>query len=530
MIKIVTIQHDAHGICAEQLPKIVSHFIRRNTMKRHFTRGLMPMLLCLAGLISMLVLSACGGGEKKSFEFEGKTLESGRIGVAYSADLSIHEEDVFYELDYSSTFPRGLSMDDTGKISGTPREAGSFSFTIVAYNDQAEKQASFQLTIEKGTLSYSGKTLDDATAGEAYIQYLGTATGSDSIRYQLKNGSILPEGLSLEEESGKLSGTPAEAADTISFTIVASADGCEDAEAVFTLSVQEGTPALPEDLGKIVFENLTLPDGFVGEEYTESIAKAYGVPGISYAIKYVNGVGLPKGLSFDKELGMITGTPVTSTVGTMRFQVVASADGYDSVVRNVLLRVYDQYVETTRFEAEYIDVSKLTGSGYSSSPQGKNMIQPQRDFGEVEVSNQHALGYLHKSVAFRFEFTSDKAVTAQLDLRLGTELGDIIFDPSLLGIKVNDAVLEYKAFVLDDPDNDAATKDFSTISVGTIDIREGDNVIEFEIFELTEENNPYDEPLPDGTMKAKGPIFDYIELTGTGDARIGWRPVVANLS
>jgi hypothetical protein len=157
------------------------------------------------------------------------------------------------------------------------------------------------------------------------------------------------------------------------------------------------------------------------------------------------------------------------------------------------------------------------------------MIQPQRDFGDIEVSNNHALGYLHKSVSFIFEFTSDKATDAVLNLRIGSELGDIIFNPSLLGIKVNGEVIDYDPFVLDDPDDDATTKDFMTVKIGTIQVKEGDNTIAFEVFELTAENNPYNEPLPEGTLKAKGPIFDYIELTETGDARIGWRPVVSNL-
>ncbi|MBR1814025.1 MAG: putative Ig domain-containing protein [Lachnospiraceae bacterium] len=484
------------------------------------------VILGFVSIACLLALCACGSS--KGFSFEGKELPSGKIGAAYSGDVSIDEANVYYELDYSSDLPKGLSIDDSGKIQGTPREAGSFTFTIVAFNDDTEQSAEFSLLIEKGTLTFPAKQLDEAVVGEPYVQYLGTAEGADGIRYALKDGSVLPFGLTLDAETGRLSGTP-ENAGPADFVLTASAEGFDPVETQFSLTIAEGEKQLPDDLGRIVFEEFTLPDGLVGEEYIQSVAKAYGTPNIQYKIKYINGVGLPKGLSFDKELGMISGTPSTSTVGSMRFQIIASAEGCDSVTVNVWLHVYDQYVETTRFEAEYIDVTALTGSGYSSSPQGKNMIQPQRDFGDIEVSNNHALGYLHKSVSFIFEFTSDKATDAVLNLRIGSELGYIIFNPSLLGIKVNGEVIDYDPFVLDDPDDDATTKDFMSVKIGTIQVKEGDNTIAFEVFELTAENNPYNEPLPEGTMKAKGPIFDYIELTETGDARIGWRPVVSNL-
>ena len=491
-------------------------------MKKKIAITLIAVLLCV---FSAAALTACGG-----IQFEGRTLDGGKVGAAYSADISVDDETVFYELDYDSELPRGLYLGEDGIIEGTPSEAGTFSFKIVAYNDSSETIADFSLTIDKGELSYTAKTLPDATAGEGYIQYLNTATGAETVTYALKEGSVLPAGLSLSAE-GILSGIPEEAAENVSFTVVASAEGCDGAEASFTMKVLEGEGSgLPDDLGEIVFEDFTLEDGLVGEEYSQSIRKAYGVPGISYSIRYINGLGLPKGLSFNKDLGMITGIPETSTVGSMRFRLTASAEGYDSVTVEVQLRIYDVYVETSKFEAEYIDVSSLTGSGYSSSPQGKNMIQPQRDFGNTPVSNGYALGYLHKNVKFSFEFTSDKATTAVLSLRLGTELGDIIFDPSLMAITVNGTEIEYDRFTIDDSDNDSATKEFVTITIGTINLLEDANIITFEIFELNAENNPYDEPLPDGTMKAKGPIFDYIELTDFGDARLGWRPVVANLT
>lgn len=474
-------------------------------------------------------LGACQGAQNKDIPFVSKELADGKIGVEYHEDISIDDDEIFYEVDYDSDLPGGLFLDEEGIISGIPSEIGDFTFTIVAYNDDAEKNATFNLHIDKGTFIYTGKTLENAKEGEPYIADISMETTIKGTKYELEQGSNLPEGLVLDEE-GKVSGTPVVHGDEFTFSVVASAPNYDNATATFKLKIEECEPKLPEDLGHIVFEDFQLEDGLVGTSYSQSVGKAYGVPNIKYSIKYINGIGLPKGLSFDKNLFIVYGTPKTSTVGTMRFQIIASSEGYDSVTVNVLLRIYDVYVQTTRFEAEYIDVSALTGSGYSSSPSGKNMIQSKNDFGTNEISNGYCLGYLHKSIIFEFDFTSTEAIKANLILRLGTELGDIIFNPSLLEIKINGQALDYEEFVLADHDKDSSTKDFSTIDVGEINLIKNDNVISFEIFELNEANNPYNEPLPDGTMKAKGPIFDYIELTKlSGTSEIGWRPVVSNI-
>jgi hypothetical protein len=465
----------------------------------------------LAAALLLVGLTACGGGT--DFQFEGKTLAPGSVGAAYNDTVSAGAEDIYYELDYDDNLPLGLYLAEDGAVTGTPEEAGDFTFTIFATDPEDNyKEAEFSIHIEKGALSYTGKALEDGAAGEPYVQSVGTAAGAEGVTYALKADSALPAGLSLAED-GQISGVP-EASGSAEITVVASANGCDPVEAVFTLNISEGSAeaAGPTDLGHIVFEGWTLPDGQVGEAYSESVRKAYGVPNISYEIKYIGGIGFPKGVSFN-ELGVIAGTPGDSTSGVMRFNIIASAEGCEPVSVECQLRIYDVYEQTNVMEAEHIDVSSLKGAGYSGSASGLAMIQSY-----AKASGGKALGYLNTAASFEFAITSTEETTA--NLILGTEWGDLTLTPKTFKVYVNGQELDYGSIAI--PDNGAGNDmafDRYTLSP-SVSLKAGENIIGFEILDSEDTGGV-------GTATAKGPIFDCLEIGGAS-CEIGWRPRVAN--
>lgn len=467
----------------------------------------------LAAALLLVGLTACGGGT--DFQFEGKTLATGSVGAPYSDTVATGAEGIYYELDYDDNLPLGLYLAEDGAVSGTPEEAGDFTFTIFATDPEDNyKEAEFSIHIEKGALSYTGKALEDGAAGEPYVQSVGAAAGAEGVSYALKAGSTLPAGLSLAED-GQISGVP-EAAGSAEFTVVASANGCDPVEAVFTLNIAEGSAeaAGPTDLGYIVFEGWTLPDGQVGEAYSESVRKAYGVPDISYEIKYIGGIGFPKGVSFN-ELGVIAGTPSDSTSGVMRFNIIASAEGCEPVSVECQLRIYDVYEQTNVMEAEHIDVSSLKGAGYSGSASGLAMIQTY-----AKASGGRALGYLNTAASFEFAVTSAADTTANLILGLGTEWGDLTLTPKTFKVYVNGQELDYGSIAI--PDNGTGNDmafDRYTLSP-SVNLKAGENIIGFEILDSEDTGGV-------GTATAKGPIFDCLEIGGAS-CEIGWRPRLAN--
>ncbi len=109
-------------------------------------------------------------------------------------------------------------------------------------------------------LQYTGTVLAAGTVGEAYAPVLiATATGEGSpvISYALKSGSNLPAGLTLSD--GRISGTPAAAAAAAEFVVVASAAGYKNAEASFTITINEPV----EKINSFAAVATDL-DGFVG--------------------------------------------------------------------------------------------------------------------------------------------------------------------------------------------------------------------------------------------------------------------------
>lgn len=142
---------------------------------------------------------------------------------------------------------------------------------------------------------------------------------------------------------GVISGTPTQAIDNCQVVIVASSQGCKDKEATFIITIVKGEHK-QTDLGYIVFEGFDLELGEVGDDYHQSVATAYGVTGITYKFKAVGGIALPKGLKFIN--GIVSGKPKDSSYGRMKFQVIASAEGFTSVTAEFTIEIRDKYLAT----------------------------------------------------------------------------------------------------------------------------------------------------------------------------------------
>lgn len=476
-------------------------------MGSEFRKSLPFLLTC--GFLASLV--SCG---KQVLPFEGKTLASGQVGVEYQCSIANGDKDMYYDLDYSSNLPKGLILYDDGTIKGVPRESGAFAFKAVMIDlRDVEYYADFSLTIAGGKIEYSSFALPSGKQNEPYEQSLARATGMSDITYTVVGGE-LPQGMTLTAD-GILSGIPTVYGE-FHFTVSAGAEGADFATAEFTLTLVKGEKQNTDE-GRILFEDFVLPNGEVGKAYSESIRKAYGVPDISYTIRFSSGAGLPSGMSANKDLGIISGTPTDSTEGPITFRVIASAPGYDSVTAKVTLTVQDPYITTTRFETEYVDtIPHLSGAGYSSAPSGRGMIQK-----TPKCSNGHVLGYLNKPVEIKYTISSSSDTTATMTLGLGSDNGTITYDTDMFSISVNGTEVLYSDFTFQQVGETEATYEATAVTIDkTVSLVKGTNTIVFQIKET---------PKATGTFSAVGCLFDYMDLTGAnGD--IGWRPRKGNVS
>lgn len=144
--------------------------------------------------------------------FEGKELKEGRFGENYLDRVQLAECDneVTYRLKEGSTLPAGLTLTEGGYIAGKPTQTvKDHKFIVEAvskYSETKEAEYSISIAIKFGTNTVA----PDAAAGEEYSTRIDTVQGSGSVKYSLKAGNALPEGMTLSED-GKISGTPTKA-------------------------------------------------------------------------------------------------------------------------------------------------------------------------------------------------------------------------------------------------------------------------------------------------------------------------------
>ncbi|MEM7800624.1 MAG: putative Ig domain-containing protein, partial [Chloroflexota bacterium] len=159
------------------------------------------------------------------------------LGSLVSLDIvATDEEDD--DLSYEATnLPPDLDIDtDTGEISGTLTEAGSYTVLIEVSDDDSTVSVSFKWTVNTPpTLSDPGN--QTGVVGNAVsLNVAGADSDGDDLSY-LAEG--LPPGLSIDGDDGEISGTPT-AAGSYSVEITVS-DGIDEDSVSFSWTVLQPT-------------------------------------------------------------------------------------------------------------------------------------------------------------------------------------------------------------------------------------------------------------------------------------------------
>jgi hypothetical protein len=242
-------------------------------------------------------------GSPYSFTFHG----AGGCGPALPYQFTI----------IGGKLPPGLSLATSGTVSGTPTQAGSFSFWVnlsdqnppsASWCRPAQAQREFTIVINGpgGTApaptpatapSITTSSLDDASVGSSYSTTLAASGGGASKSWSIASGS-LPSGLSLGS-NGVLSGTP-QVAGASTFTVKVTSNGASS-QKQFTLRVSAALEisAPPSQLGEVAvplsialnaaggnapyrweIESGSFPVhvGFIGDQGNGSVATIKGVP------------------------------------------------------------------------------------------------------------------------------------------------------------------------------------------------------------------------------------------------------------
>lgn len=245
------------------------------------------------------------------FRISTEALPNGSVGVFFNQTLSTQggRAPVRWGLD-SGQLPLGLILNsNTGGLTGTPQQAGDFTFTIFATDaDNQRVTRQFTMTI-RGQFRITTETLPDGAVGTAYSQTLATTGGTSPFTWTLADG-VLPGGVTLNRTSGAMSGTPS-AAGTFDFTVQVIDAGNQSARQRYTLNII-GPPRVVTD---------SLPAGRVGTAYSITLEAAGGAPPYTWTA-----TGVPAGLRLDGETGILSGTPTAAANANVNLTVRDSAN------------------------------------------------------------------------------------------------------------------------------------------------------------------------------------------------------------
>lgn len=226
----------------------------------------------------------------------------------------------------SGHLPFGLSLDPlTGIISGTPTVEGSYLFTIKVkdFNNNTDQKL-FSITVGNYILpAITNDLLPSGITGTAY--YINMQGIGGQLPYTWGTLGLLPTGLTLDTNTGVISGTPT-VAGTYAFFIILMDDASNLDIHSFTIIIGDGT--LP------LITTTSIPNGNLDIAYTTVLSALGGTPGYTWGLSVGS---LPLGLSLLSN-GIITGTPTVIGSYTFTVEVTDANSDTDTQVLTMIIR------------------------------------------------------------------------------------------------------------------------------------------------------------------------------------------------
>ena len=206
--------------------------------------------------------------------------------------------------------PAGLSIDpNTGAITGTPTVAGAASIVVTVTDSLSPTHLSasktFPVTVVAG-IGISTTSLPNGVVGTAYT---GTVAATGGTTPYAWTATGLPAGLSINPNTGAITGTPT-AAGAASIVVTVT-----DATSPTHLSANKTFPVTI--VAALAITTAALPNGVAAAPYSFTVLASGGNPSYTWAA-----TGLPAGLNIDPATGAITGT--TSVTGTSTVTVTVT--------------------------------------------------------------------------------------------------------------------------------------------------------------------------------------------------------------
>jgi hypothetical protein len=226
------------------------------------------------------------------------------VGSAYSQSFSVTGGTAPYIWRVTSgSLPAGLTLTQSGIVSGIAQASGTSSFTATVSDSSSPAQsasATDAIVVAPTPLVITSSALASVTVGSAYSQGLQATGGTAPYQWTITSGT-LPAGLSLTASSGMISGT-ATTSGTSTFTATVT-DSSSPAQATSTSASITVAPA------PLSIPSTTLASFTSGKAYVSTLHAVGGTAPYTWTLS--SGL-LPQGIALLGS-GVISGTPTSST-------------------------------------------------------------------------------------------------------------------------------------------------------------------------------------------------------------------------
>ena len=232
-----------------------------------------------------------------------ESLPRGAPGRAYSAQLQFSNPEVGWPVIWDITagsLPAGLSLSESGLISGTPTGPDVKQVTVRA-REPFRRSGEKQLTLAVGASFQASAVVRPGEVGLRYSAAIRAAGGQAPLAWSITSGS-LPRGLALNTATGAITGIPrAAGSSAVRFAVTDAAGQSVSVATTFRIAA------------RVAVATRQLPAAITGKPYLARFRAAGGLAPTQWRI--VRG-SLPRGIKLNARTGYLTG--VARRTGTYR--------------------------------------------------------------------------------------------------------------------------------------------------------------------------------------------------------------------